>query len=48
MDLIGFAVVAVVVGAFFALIAWLRSGSGELHTPGAAGDADKWPRLDGS
>jgi hypothetical protein len=37
-----------VVGAFFALIGWLRSSQGELHPPGEAGDADKWPRLDGS
>ncbi len=48
MDLLGFVIVAVVVGAFFALITWLRSNGGELHTPGEAGDADKWPRLDGS
>jgi hypothetical protein len=48
MDLIGLVIVAVVVAAFFALVAWLRSGSGELHPPGEAGDADKWPRLDGS
>jgi len=47
MDL-GFVIVAVVVGAFFALIAWLRSGSGELRSPGEAGDADKFPRIDGS
>jgi hypothetical protein len=48
VDLIGFVVVAVVVGAFFALIGWLRSSQGELHPPGEPGDADKWPRLDGS
>ena len=48
MDAIGFVVVALVVGAFFALIAWLRSGSGQLPPPGEPGDADKWPRLDGS
>ncbi len=46
VDLFAFALVAIVVGAFAALIAWLRSGSGELHPPGEAGDADKWPRID--
>ena len=48
MDLLGFVVVALVVGAFTALIAWLRSGRGDLHPPGEPGDADKWSRLDGS
>jgi hypothetical protein len=48
VDLFGFLIVAMVVGAFFALIGWLRSSQGELHPPGEAGDADKWPRLDGS
>jgi len=48
MDLVGFVIVAVVVAAFFALVAWLRSGSGQLAPPGEPGDADKWPRLDGS
>ena len=46
MDLIGAAIVIVVVGAFVALLTWLRSGSGQLHTPGEAGDADKFSRLD--
>jgi hypothetical protein len=48
MDVIGFAIVAVVVAAFFGLIAWLRSGSGEMRPPGEPGDADKFPRIDGS
>jgi hypothetical protein len=48
MDVIGFVIVAAVAAAFFGLIGWLRSGSGELPPPGEPGDADKGPRLDGS
>jgi hypothetical protein len=48
MDLVAFVVLVVVAGAFFALIAWLRTSGSDLHTPGEPGDADKWPRLDGS
>jgi hypothetical protein len=44
VDVLPFAVLIVVAAAFIALIAWLRSGSGQLHPPGEAGDADKWPR----
>ena len=44
MDLLGLALVAIVTAAFFALVAWLRSGSGQLHTPGEPGDADKFQR----
>lgn len=35
MDILKFVILATVVGAFGALIAWLRSGTGTLHPPGA-------------
>lgn len=42
-------VFALVVVAFFGLIAWLRTdSSGKMAPPGEPGDADKFTRLDGS
>jgi hypothetical protein len=44
-----FAIVALAVGAFFGLLAWLRTDSnGQLASPGEPGDADRVVKYDGS
>jgi hypothetical protein len=44
-----FVIAALAVGAFFGLLAWLRTdSSGELASPGEPGDADRFVKYDGS